>query len=254
MRWQDMSEFRRTELQAGRDTLQLVTRLLSWREPQQFVRVASCRLCGESKRLERQRATLEKLLDSASGGRIRTFADLDILDMPRHVLVAGQLRLRFEDHLSDLSQLRDGAAISEADVERASIECAAPRCITVENKTSFHQYALQTPGDLHLHTSYPNAATLALLRKLPRTMEFIHYGDSDPAGFDILRELREATGIPITSAGMQFYPSNFSKPLTTEELRLLAELRTNPLLEPEWAAIDAMLHSGHKGAFEQENR
>src|SRR6266511_4706168 len=81
--WQDMNEFRRAELVAGRETLQLVARLLSWREPEQFLRVASCRLCGDSKRLERQRATLEKLLGTASGGRIRAFSNLRILDTPR---------------------------------------------------------------------------------------------------------------------------------------------------------------------------
>ena len=252
--WQDMSEFRRAESDAGRETLQLVARLLCWREPEQFVRVASCRLCGDSKRLERQRATLEKLLGAASGGRIRKFADLRILDTPRHVLVAGPLRLRFADHTTDLSQLRDGAAISEADVERAEIDCATARCVTVENKTSFHQRTLQNPGDLHLLTSYPNAATLTLLRKLPRTLEFLHFGDSDPAGFDILRELREVTGLPIRSCGMEFDSSVSGKPLTAEEIRLLEGLRTNPSLEPERAAIEAMLRCGHKGVFEQENR
>ena len=252
--WQDMKEFRRAESEAGRETLQLVTRLLGWREPEQFVRLASCRLCGDSKRLERQRGTLEKLLIAASAGRIRTFANINILETPRHVLVAGPLRLRFDDHTVDLSQLRDGAAISETDVERAAIECAAARCITVENKTSFHQHALQNPGELHLHTSYPNAATLALLRKLPRTLEFLHFGDSDPAGFDILRELRETSGHPVRSEGMDFHPSASGKPLTAEELRLLDKLRIHPLLAAERAALEAMLSSGQKGAFEQEHR
>ncbi len=252
--WQSMGDFRREELEAGRELLNLVTKLLAWSHRDHFIRAVSCRLCGDSKRLERRRGIFERLLAEATNGRIASFAALGILDTPKHVLVAGPLRLRFADYTLDLGQLRDGASLSEADLERAEVECAAARCVTVENKTSFHQRAVQHPGDLHLHTSYPGAATLALLRKLPRTMEFLHSGDTDPAGFDILRDLRQSTGLSIRSIGMNATPVATGPPLTPEEIKLLQNLIDDPLMSDERSLLRAMLDSKRKGAFEQEHR
>ena len=252
--WEKMGEFRREELEAGHELLQLIVRLIAWTKRDQFIRVVSCYICSDSKRLERQRGIMERLLAEATSGRIANFAALGILETPKHVLVAGPLRLRFADHTLDLSQLRDGASLSEADIERAEIECLATRCVMVENKTSFHQRAVQHPADLHLHTSYPGAATLALLRKLPRAMEFLHSGDADPAGFDILRDLRESTGLPIRSLDMDFVERTGSPALTTEETTLLEKLIDDPLLREERPALQAILTSKCKGAFEQENR
>jgi hypothetical protein len=252
--WEYMSSFRREELEVGRDLLNLITKLLAWPQRDHFVRAVSCRLCGDSKRLERQRGVLERLLAEATNGRIASFAALGILDTPRHVLVAGPLRLRFADHTLDLGPLRDGASLSEADLERADIECSATRCVTVENKTSFHQRAVQHPDDLHLHTSYPGAATLALLRKLPRTMEFLHSGDTDPAGFDILRDLRQSTGLPFRSLAMDVASSDVGPALTAEEITLLQNMLVNPLMHPERQALECLMNSKRKGAFEQEHR
>ncbi|MEW6303781.1 MAG: Wadjet anti-phage system protein JetD domain-containing protein [Verrucomicrobiota bacterium] len=253
LHWNDMAEFKRKDLDAGRDLLRIVARLLGWRDKEQFIRVVSCRICGDSKKLERLRYTLEKLVSGATAGRISALAHLGILETPRHVLVAGPLRLRFADHTLDLGQLRDGASVSEADIQRAVIETDAIRCVTVENKTSFHQRALQCPRDLHLHTSYPNAATVALLQKLPRSLEFQHFGDTDPAGFDILRELRETTGLPIQSIGMTFRPGHDSSTLTNEEMRLLEKLSSDPLLAPERRTLQELLSFKRKGAYEQES-
>jgi hypothetical protein len=252
--WKNMAEFRRSELVEGREMLRIVSRLLDWSEPEHFIRAASCRICGDSKRLERQRRPLEKLLKEASGGRIQKFGDLRILDMPRHVLVAGPLQLRLADHTLDFRQWRDGLSVSESDLDRSDLQCGAFRCVTVENKTTFHQRTLLNPQDLHIHTSYPNAAALMLLRKLPPNLDFLHLGDSDPAGFDILRELREASKLPFRSLGMEFQASAQGKMLTPEEVQLLETLSCSPWLRPERPALQALLTAGHKGAFEQEHR
>lgn len=252
--WENMNGFRREELEAGRDLLHLVTKLLAWSQRDHFVRAVSCRLCGDSKCLERQRGVLERLLTEATNGRIASFAALGILDTPKHVLVAGPLRLRFADEVQDIRHHgADGTSVSESVIKRAEIECAAARCVTVENKTSFHQRAFQHPGDLHLHTSYPGAATLALLRKLPRTMEFLHSGDTDPAGFDILRDLRESTGRPIRSLAMDAAPADVGPALTAEEITLLQNLLADPLMRDEQAALEILLTRKRKGAFEQEH-
>jgi hypothetical protein len=254
LHWSNMGEFKRAELQAGRELLQIVAHLLAWRQPETFIRAASCRICADSKRLERQRPIIEKLLSDASGGRLCTLSDLQILNTPRHVLVAGPLLLKFPDWILQVGHLRDGTSISDADIERAIVETEAIRCVTIENKTSFHQRALSHPGDLHIHTSYPNAATLTLLRRLPQTLEFLHYGDADPAGFDILRELRESTKLPFRSVGMDLYPRFKSSQFSDEEIRLLERLSTDSSLLPEHSTLIALLAAGRKGDFEQEHR
>ena len=48
--------------------------------------------------------------------------------------------------------------------------------------------------ELLVCTSYPGSGTVELLKKLPSQLEFWHFGDSDQAGFDILRVIREKTG------------------------------------------------------------
>jgi hypothetical protein len=253
LQWTKMGEFKRAELAKGRELLQLVTRLLSWRERNHFIRAVSCKICGDSKTLEKLRTTLEKLLADASGGHIRNLAQLGILETPRHVLVAGPLRLKFSDHTIDIQRLRDGASLAESDIGRSELECDARCCVTVENKTSFHQRVLQHAQDLHIHTSYPNAATVVLLKKLGPNLDFVHLGDADPAGFDILRELRKKTKIWFRSAGMELRPDHKSPSLTTEEIHLLETLSCDPSLAPEHPAIRALLAYGRKGAFEQEH-
>jgi hypothetical protein len=55
---------------------------------------------------------------------------------------------------------------------------------------------------LLVHTSYPGSGTLKLLHRLAPEIEFWHFGDSDEAGFDILRVLREESGRDFKSLHM----------------------------------------------------
>jgi hypothetical protein len=46
---------------------------------------------------------------------------------------------------------------------------------------------------------YANSAVIEFLKTLPADIELRHFGDSDPKGFDILREIREKTGLEANS-------------------------------------------------------
>jgi hypothetical protein len=82
--------------------------------------------------------------------------------------------------------------LSQTDIERAEkIETSSLRCTTIENETTFHELAKLQSGELLICTSYPGSGTLALLRRLPPKIECWHFGDSDEAGFEILRVLRD---------------------------------------------------------------
>jgi Uncharacterized protein conserved in bacteria C-term(DUF2220) len=75
--------------------------------------------------------------------------------------------------------------------------------LPLELKTSFHELAKLQSDELLIQTSYPGSGTLKLLQRMPAEMEFWHFGDSDEAGFDILRVLREKSGRDFQSLHMQ---------------------------------------------------
>ncbi len=187
--------------------LLLAAKLLAWRG-ESLIRFASCVLCGNSKRLEelagtdkegelrgKLRGKLGRLLEDITNGKFRTLDDLGIIPNPRFVLMSGPLQLRLGGEWLDLGRLRGAFRLALEDIERAEeIATPAHRCLTVENETSFHELAKLQSGELLIQTSYPGSGTLRLLSRLPAGLEFWHFGDSDEAGFDILRVLREKSG------------------------------------------------------------
>jgi hypothetical protein len=189
------------------DILALLPKLLAWRG-ESLVRFASCVLCGHSKELESMaalertgefagqlRGKLGRLLEEITGGAIRTLDDLGISANPRSALLHGPVRLLLDGAWLDLGPLAGPFRLSQTDIERAErIETAAQRCVTVENETTFCELAKTRGGELLICTSFPGSATLALLRRLPLELPCWHFGDSDAAGFEILRVLRERTG------------------------------------------------------------
>ena len=213
---QSVIPFDREASPANAGLLDLLPKLLAWRG-ESLARFASCVLCGDSKRLEAQaaierdgefcgqlRGKLGRLLEDITGGQIRTLDDLGIVPNPRSALVHGPLRLQLDGVWLDCGLLHGSFRLAQEDLQRADeVATTARRCLTVENETSFHELAKLRSGELLVQTSYPGSGTLALLRRLPATMEFWHFGDSDKAGFDILRVLREKSGRDLQPLHMQ---------------------------------------------------
>lgn len=207
MRGDTGQPFDREASPANAKLLTLIPKLLAW-NGESLVRFVSCVLCGESKELEalaameregefsgQLRGKLGRLLEDITGGEIRSLDDLGILPNPRSVLVHGPLRLCVDGEWLDLGRLQGSFRLSQIDIERAQeLSTTAQRCLTVENETSFHELAKLRSGELLIQTSYPGSGTLALLRRLPVDTDFWHFGDSDNAGFDILRDLRSKSG------------------------------------------------------------
>jgi hypothetical protein len=213
-----VAPFDRTPGAANAEILDLLPRLLAW-EGESLVRFASCLLCGDSKRLEslaapekegelagQLRGKLGRLLADITGGKLRSLDDVGILPNPRFALLHGPLRMRLDGQWLNLGLLHGPVRVSLADIRRAGPEdwaCDARRCLTVENETTFHELAKLQSGELLLQTSFPGSATVALIRALPATLEWWHFGDSDPAGFEILRVLREKTGRDFRALHME---------------------------------------------------
>jgi len=208
--------FDRNPTAENAELLTLLPKLLAW-EGESLVRFASCVLCGDSKVLEslaardkdgefrdKLRGKLGRLLAGITDGQIRTLDDLEILPNPRFALAHGPLQLLLSGHWLDLGLLTGAFRLAASDIDRAErIATSARRCLTVENEATFHELAKLESGELLIQTSYPGSGTLKLLRRLPDEMEFWHFGDSDEAGFDILRVLREKSGRDFQPLHMQ---------------------------------------------------
>jgi hypothetical protein len=233
--------------------LDLLPRLLAW-GGESYLRFASCVLCGDSKSLERLAGRIGAALSRITAGAFSTLADLGIVEKPRSVMLHGPLRLELDGRWLDLGLLRGVARIAAIEFERASrVECSARRCVSVENETTLHELAKLGGGDLLIGTSFLGSGTRRLLGRLPDTMEFWHFGDSDPAGFAVLADLRERAGRRVASLHMSWRVAPRRIPLSAAERQLAERLLASiHLEESEKAVLRQQLHIDDKGAFEQE--
>lgn len=245
--------FVRDDMRYNQRLLSAIPALLAW-SGESLQRMASCVLFGDSKELARRQKALEACLTRISTGTVSTLAELGITENPRTVLLHGPVHLKLPDGVLDCGLVHGPIAISETDLRRTlSATTTAERLITVENPTSLIELARLKSNDLLIGTSYPGAGTLLLLNLLPANLPSWHFGDSDPAGFDILRDLRERSGRSFESLHMEFRAATETIPLTADEARRARRLLESPALTPqEKRELELTLQNG-KGRFEQES-
>jgi len=243
--------FRQGRPDRAEKQLKLLPRLLSWNR-KCLLRTASGQLDVDSKFLEKSASTLQQLLFEASGGAVRSFEDLGIEYNPTAVRFHGPVRIwlngaetNYADHIETI--------LSEADLVRLeSIRLGAPRCITVENLTKFHELCRLRSGDVFVSTSYPNKATVDFLKRLPPEMPLYHFGDTDPWGFDVLRILRRALDRPVMPLHMRYRAKEDSPKFSERDRRKLTRLLIEPLLVDVHEELRHLDAAGCKGDFEQE--
>jgi len=253
LRGDSIAPFERGEPELNAELLVLMPKLLAW-NGESLLRFASCVLCGNSKRLENLSARLGQVLKVLTDGKIQSLDDVGISANPRFVLLHGPLKLQITGQSLDLGILAGPFRLSETDVVRAeAITTSAARCLTVENETTFHELAKLHSGELLIQTSFPGSGTLALIRRLPEAMEFWHFGDTDPEGYEILRDLRERTGRAFRALHMRYQVSPDSPPISSDERRKIERLIGSPTMVAEWGELQTMLAAGTKGRFEQES-
>jgi hypothetical protein len=244
--------FSRDDIGLNSELLALIPKILTWKG-ESLIRFASCVLCGNSKRLQSLEGRIGQILNTVTEGKIRTLEDIGIVANPHFALLHGPLRLLLGKDWLDFGRLSGPFRISEADIRSAErIAVDAKRCLTVENETTFHELAKIRSGELLIQTSFPSSATLALLDRLPRDIECWHFGDSDPEGFDILRDLRERTGRPFQALQMCFRQSEAAPALTGEQRTKLQRLICSPTLVAEREQMERILAASSIGLFEQE--
>ena len=211
----------------------------------------------DSKHLEREHRAIEACLSQLYGRRM-TLQNLGIELTYSQAAIAGLLTLHFHDgSRQSIHRLKDVYAISLHDLERTErIETPARRLLTVENsKTTLRALAARNvAGDtLLVACSFPTRAVLHLISLMPKEdFPLFHFGDTDPAGFEILSQLREKTQRAIQPFLMHRRECTKNKPLSTYDRNLLPGLLAKPHLKDVRETIQQFETTGNKGDFEQE--
>jgi hypothetical protein len=247
-----VAPFSRDDHAGNADLLAMVAGVLNWRD-ESLIRYASAVICRQSKALENSRGNLLAALREITRREDVSLEDFGIFDKPRSGLMHGPLVLEFADGRIDFGLLSGPVAISAIDLAGAkSVECRAQRCVTVENESVFLELAKRKTGALLVHTSFVGAATRLLFERLPLDLACHHFGDSDPAGFDVLRDLREKTGRSFEPLMMTFRERADAPRLTEDERKVISRLLDAGAIADMHRELEAMLAAGTKGAFEQE--
>ena len=237
--------------------LDRLPKILSW-QGESLMRFASVLIFGHSKLLESYRSTIEACLTRITHGEINKLSDLGILENERTFLLHGPLELHFDGRQVDITPLMYPVRFETSDVRRATLHTSATRCLTVENASMLKELAKLQSGALLASSGseggYANSAVIEFIMHLPETLEVWHFGDSDPRGFDILRDLRLRTKKQIQSLHMTFRPVGSAPPLSSEDNATIRRLLIcDDLSDQEKSELRTMQTSNSKGAFEQES-
>ena len=249
-----LTPFSRLDRDYTSELLRVSFDLLHWSR-ESLIRFASCQLFGNSKQLEQSRSALETVLSIVTEGEIHDLAQLGILENPRSCVVAGPFVTHFSNSSADLQALSGPITLSMVDLAKAvRIETPAGRFCTIENPTTFHEIAkMRSDTLLACSDGYAKPALREFIARLDAGLEMYHFGDSDPAGFDILRHLRAETRRTIRSIHMQFRPARTAEPMSPGDVVLAVRLRdSSDLTASEKSVVDEMVARNDKGDFEQE--
>lgn len=246
--------FRRNDPEGNRALLSAITGVLNWRGPS-LVRYASAAITGDSKQLQALEGRVLMALQAVTGRS--SLEDFGIFQKPRFVTIHGPLTLTYADGTVDCGALPGPVALAGPNISRATaVTTSARLCLTVENEDTFHALAAAAPaGVLLVLTSYAGSATRALLASLPLDLRWFHFGDADPAGSDILRDLREKSGRKIEALPVTFPPAPKGaelRPFTATHRRMLRDLMASDLPESARACLEALDAAGGLRAYEQE--
>jgi len=248
--------FRWPEAKRVHELLGLLHALTSREWPEgSLIRDASTQIGQDSKYLEAQQSFIERALELLFGREMPLEA-LGIQTSNSVLHYCGPLVLNFAEHAKALD-LRFESTLSIAELERAThITTTAQRLLTVENrKTTFLQLARadEQRGTLIVATSFPTQAVRLLLQKLPPNLPHHHFGDTDPAGWDILRKLREVSGREVKPFQMRWRPAPTSAALTRRDQQIITRLLDDPQMADCHESLQAMVIAGQRGDFEQES-
>ena len=248
--------FHRDDPEGNASLLKAVTGVLNWQGPS-LVRYASASITGDSKQLQALEPRILTALAAITGHS--TLEAFGIHPKPRFVTLHGPLTLVYPSARLDLGAFPSAVSLTEPNLARATaVTTTARLCLTVENEDTFHALAAaHPPGVLLVLTSYAGSAVRTLLKALPDALPMFHFGDADPSGSDILRDLREKSArdiqpLPVRHFSPPGVVTRF-RPFSPADQRLLGRLFDSNLPEGARAQLAAIKRAGGLQSHEQEH-
>ena len=217
----------------------------------------------DSKIFERHGDKLLSIFNKYGEAEYESFRGLceehHILSNPEIALAKGPLSFSLNGQTIDLKKLGIPFSFTSGAIEGMKIvSMTAARVITIENLTTFHYF--DDPGSLVIYLGgYHNSAIRTLLLKLRQHCQmhtiWLHTGDIDWGGFNILLDLRKKTSLPFAPyhmgiAELEKYRSE-CKALTLQDRSNLRALAERPDSDEFLETISYMLEHGFK--LEQES-
>lgn len=207
-----------------------------------YIRNFSTALFKDSKRFQKEfRSTVESILfdytdEIVEKDNILGFYNL--YENPTYVMVKGNVVIKFDTSIIDVSEIPDGIALSNASLGKIrTVMVKANKIITVENLTTYNDSDEEDAVHIYLG-GYHNTSKQILLEKIyadNKSRKFFHKGDLDVYGFLILENLKEKTGIPFMPYMMdvatieRFYRGGLYKELTASDIKVIEEKKNTKL-------------------------
>jgi hypothetical protein len=226
----------------------------------------SVQLFGDSKRFDELRGAVLKVLrrhnpeSSGYGDDDKALLRAHMLERaPEYVPISGPLVLQTEEALLDLTPFGHSVAVPATTLRNATVKsCDAKTVVTIENITSFSEFAVAKPASiLAIFTGgFASPAIIALLRNIRAAhsdLSFFHWGDMDAGGLRILAHLRKSIGaIEPLAMDVTTFDSyrKHAQPLNRNERDALRQLRKQTTLADCASLIERLLEADRK--LEQE--
>jgi hypothetical protein len=181
---------------------------------------------------------------------------LGIIGSQPRIEVAGALTLHFSGgRTQPIDALRGSYHLTSDLLDAVRATTPAKRILTIENsKTTLKRIASLNGNKetLVLACAYPTEGLRRILALLPEELPIYHFGDTDPAGYQILSKLRGAVARPVTPFLMHRREASRPVPLTGFDRGILPSLLADLLLEDVRPHLAAIASSNDKGDFEPE--
>jgi hypothetical protein len=243
--------FRRDDPQGNRILINALSGILHWQSPA-LIRYASTAICANSKLLQQLEPRLRIALTAITGSD--SLENFGILRKPRFVTFHGPLSLRIDIQVTDFAMFPGPVTLAETNLtSQAILSTNASICLTVENEDTFHELAATNPGVLLIHTSFAGAAVRRMMSLLPPNLSFFHFGDNDPAGADILRDLRDKTGRDIHPLIIPGHDQLKRYELSNTDRNTLLRLLDTEIPAALRTQVETLLEKGIPSDYEQES-
>ena len=139
-------------------------------------------------------------MNGASEKEKAILEEYHIFSNPSYVFFKGNVEIFYDDGVSiKVTPDKPIAILSETIAGINKIKIYSDRVITVENLTAYNRIEDNTSTFIYL-SGYHNTAKQNFLKKIAehnKSVLWYHFGDIDPDGYFILKNLIEKTGIPF---------------------------------------------------------